>query len=413
MFAGPRPAVPAWRTPRPPTWLTTIGVGNLLATLVLLVASWFLVAEQPGAGGAAVVLVPLAVLPLLAMRRHPAAAPVATAVLTLLTQVVAGPLVTCGVVLPTAMIMAFQLGSGLPSTRQQAVGGLGLLGVALVEVLLDPVLGSVAAAVFVLSLGTTFFAAGLVVRARVRMVLALRRRAIELAEQRDRTAALAVAADRERIGADLNLTVRARVAAIATAAEAAAEATTAGAITAADRGAAGAADGDARRALAEIERLGRETLTQMREVVGVLHDAPTEPPPGLGDLPELVRLAGPAQVRLRFAGPSRRLPPNVELCAYRIVERLLPTVSGRTVAEVSVGFEQDVLRVDVSGDAPGPAEGPGVDARHAAALAAALTAARTRAQVVGGRLVTTAGPRRHRVEVVLPIPGPAASVVSS
>lgn len=403
------------RRPIPPAWLSVIGIGNLTATLVLLVASWFLIAEQPEAGRTSLVLVPLAVLPLLAMRRHPAAAPVATAVITLLTQIVAGPLITCGVVLPTAMIMAFQLGSGLPSTRQQAVGGLGLLGVGLVEVLLDPVLGSVAAAVFVLSLGTTFFAAGLVVRSRVRMVLALRRRAIELAEQRDRTAALAVAADRERIGADLNLTVRARIAAIAATARAVTAAQSATPTATATAGAADAvaeAEAEAQRSLAEIERLGRETLAQMRAVVGVLHDAPTEPPPGLDDLPELVRRAGPAQVRLRFAGQSRRLPPNVELCAYRIVERLLPAVSGRTVAEVSVGFESDVLRVDVSGDASGPAAGPGVDAQHTAALSAALTAARTRAQAVGGRLVTTAGPRRRRVEVRLPIPVPASAVPS-
>ena len=178
-----------------------------------------LVAEQPTRGGAwAYVIVVLAVLPLLAMRRHPVAAPVAVAALTLIAQLTVGPMVTCGVVLPVIFVMTFQLGSRLLTTIQLTVGGLGVIATALIELLLDPALGTVDAAIFIFGLATAFFIGGLLIRSRVRMTEALRRRTMELAEQRDRTAALAVEADRERVGADLEVAIRSRVAGIAVAA---------------------------------------------------------------------------------------------------------------------------------------------------------------------------------------------------
>ncbi len=152
------------------------------------------------------------------MRRHPVAAPVAVAVLTLIAQLTVGPLVTCGVVLPVIFVMTFQLGSRLLTTIQLTVGGLGVIATALIELLLDPALGTVDAAIFIFGLATAFFIGGLLIRSRVRMTEALRRRTMELAEQRDRTAALAVEADRERVGADLEVAIRSRVAGIAVAA---------------------------------------------------------------------------------------------------------------------------------------------------------------------------------------------------
>ncbi len=379
------------RRPTPPAWLEPVGVGNLLATAVLVAAAFPLVAGQP-ADPIAYLLVPAIVLPLLAMRRHPSAAPVAVAIGTLLTQLVAGPIVTCGVVVPTTLIMSFQLGSRMVPTRQLGIGGLGLIAVGLVEVLLDPVLRTPDAAVFVFGLGSTLFMAGLVVRSRVRMAQALRRRTSELAEQRDRTAELAVATDRERIGADLDVTVRARVAEIAR-------------IAAAGRSAAAApspADRDTARAiLVEIERRGRDLLAEMRAVVGTMRDAPTIPPPDLGDLADLLG----KDARLRFLGEPRSLPPNVELCAYRIVERLLTVIGSRdrVPVVVTVRFEPDALCLDVLGATPLDRAAP-----DEAAAMAALSAARTRAQVLGGRLAATAqAHHRPRVEVVLPVPARA------
>lgn len=385
------PTRSARHLPAAPSWLRRIGIGNLLATILFTVAAIWLVAEQPTRDDWwAYVIVVLAVLPLLAMRRHPVAAPVAVAVLTLLSQLTVGPVVTCGVVLPVIFVMTFQLGSRLLTTVQLTVGGLGVIATALIELLLDPALGTVDAAIFIFGLATAFFIGGLLIRSRARMTEALRRRTTELAEQRDRTAALAVAADRERVGPDLELAIRSRVAEIAVAAGYA-------------RGQVGEPHGAAltRTALAEIEDLGRQTLTDMREVVGNLRDPPTEPPPGVSDLAALLSRATGADARLRLEGDVRSLSPNVELCTYRIVEQLLATLTDDPHARVAVGlhFAPEALRIDIAGPVRAE-ETPDVSAH----VSAALTAARTRAEVVGGRLESAIALGRRRVEVVLPVP---------
>ena len=374
-----------------PTWLGRIGIGNLLATIVFTGAAFWLVASQPTIGGGwAYVIVVLAVLPLLAMRRHPVAAPVVVAAATLIAQLTIGPLVTCGVVLPVLFVMTFQLGSRLLTTIQLTAGGLAVLATALIELLLDPALGTVDAAIFVLGLATAFFIGGLLIRSRIRMTDALRRRTMELADQRDRTAALAVEADRERVGADLEVAIRSRVAGIAAAA-----------------GLARAHVGDphgaslTRTALTEIEEQGRQTLSDMRAVVGTLRDAPTDPPPGIDDLSALLRRATGADARLQLAGDVRSLSPNVELSAYRIVEQLLATLTDdpRARVAISLRFAPESLRIEVAG--PQRAEDTPDITAH---VSAALTAARTRAEVVGGRLEAALELGRRRVQVVLPVP---------
>jgi len=85
---------------------------------------------------------------------------------------------------------------------------------------------------------------------------------MEPAEQRDRTAALAVAADRERVSADLEVAIvrgwqGGRVRPWA--------------------GRRSPQPTMIRTVLAEIEERGRQTLTDMRTVVRTLRDAPTDP----------------------------------------------------------------------------------------------------------------------------------------
>ena len=164
-----RPTRAARQLPAAPGWLRRIGIGNLLATVVFTVGAFALVAEQqPTRGGDwAYVIVVLAVLPLLAMRRHPVAAPVTVAAMTLVAQLTVGPIVTCGVVLPTIFVMTFQLGSRLVTTIQLTLGGLGVIATVLIELLLDPALGTVDAAIFVFGLATAFFIGGLLIRSRV------------------------------------------------------------------------------------------------------------------------------------------------------------------------------------------------------------------------------------------------------
>jgi hypothetical protein len=91
----------------------------------------------------------------------------------------------------------------------------------------------------------------------------------------------------------------------------------------------------------------------------------------------------------------------VELCAYRIVEQLLVTLSDlpRAQVDVVVRFDVGTLRITMGGP---PAE-MGTPER-AAVVAAALDAARARAAVVGGQLVTSSPHGWRNIDVVLPVP---------
>lgn len=378
-----------------------VGAGNLTLVLLLGMAGVLLVRDPANDGGpVALALVQLSIWPLLAMRSAPVLAPTAVALGALLTQLVIGPIVTCGVVLPVLFAMVFQVSSRALSAARTTWALLAICAGLTVQVLMDPQLGA-GAALFVPAVGTGFFCAGLLLRSRERMVGSLRQRTQQLGEQRERTARLAVEADRARIGADLDLSVRSHLRSIAEAA-------------AAGRAGVGAGTPEsalaARRALVEVELRGRETLVDMREVVGALRDAPTQPPPGMADLPGLVDRATGGGAHLLVEGAARRLSSHLELCAYRIVEQLLSAVDHepRARVEVVVRFEPETLTITVS-EAP-VAE---VDATSASSRRAAVEAASARAQVAGGRLYTSRPDGRRGFAVVLPVPVPASSSSSS
>ena len=123
------------------------------------------------------------------------------------------------------------------------------------------------------------------------MVNALRARNDELREQRDRTARLAVAADRARVARSLDAAIGKRVGRLASDAAAAQEMV-------------GTEDGAARASLAAIETEGRQTLSEMREIVGTLRDEqPLAPVPSLGDLDARASVRRP---RARGAHPRGR-----------------------------------------------------------------------------------------------------------
>jgi signal transduction histidine kinase len=88
---------------------------------------------------------------------------------------------------------------------------------------------------------------------------------------------------------------------------------------------------EARSRLASTEQTARQTLTEMRRLLGLLDeandDATLTPQPGLGQLDELVeatRLAG-AEVTVQVTG-NLRLPPGLDLTAYRVLQECLTNV---------------------------------------------------------------------------------------
>ncbi len=170
--------------------------------------------------------------------------------------------------------------------------------------------------------------------------------------------------------------------------------------------------------LTTIGGTGREALRQMRDLLGVLREnptvatkPPTEPQPGLHDLPRLIGATADAglPVHAQVPGPPgiADVPQATGLVAYRVVQESLTNVfkhAGR-VDRVEVAVERigDRLRIEISDDGRGPAPGSGpVQSGHG------LAGMRERVALLGGRLV--AGPRPgggFRTVATLPVPHPA------
>jgi signal transduction histidine kinase len=166
------------------------------------------------------------------------------------------------------------------------------------------------------------------------------------------------------------------------------------------------------QALIAIKQSSRETLRELRATLSVLRrdgEAPTAPVPGLDRLGDLVTAAGRCGVTIRteLAG-DRRLPAEVGLAAYRIVQEALTNVTrhaSATAAVVRVRLEHDEVLVEVEDDGTGTPGAPGNG----------ILGMRERARALGGSLTTgpgTDGGFRVRARLPLrrgPVPagGPA------
>ena len=118
-----------------------------------------------------------------------------------------------------------------------------------------------------------------------------------------------------------------------------------------------------REPLQVIERSGREALTEMRRLLGVLRDEdaerPLTPQPGVEDVDALIgsaRTAGLA-VGLAVSGTPRRLPAGLALTVYRIVQESLTNAARHAAGSrvgVSLRYEPDALDVAVVDDGGAP-----------------------------------------------------------
>ncbi|MBS2547146.1 sensor histidine kinase [Catenulispora sp. NL8] len=127
---------------------------------------------------------------------------------------------------------------------------------------------------------------------------------------------------------------------------------------------------DARAALQVIETTGRETLEELRRMLGVLRDdteqAGLAPAPSLADLPRLAEQTGRAGLRIELTvtGQARPLPAGLEAAAYRIVQEALTNVvkhAAAASARICVDYHPDELVLTITDDGsarPDPATEP-------------------------------------------------------
>ena len=191
--------------------------------------------------------------------------------------------------------------------------------------------------------------AGRALRSRVLLQAELREKAERAELERAERARGAVEDERGRIAAELQALVANGLSAMVVQAE-----TVPRTIDSGDLAGAGAA-------LAAVEETGRDALTEMRRLLGVLrrdHDGlELAPQPGLARLETLVernRDRG-LDVSLRVEGNRRPLTTGVDLTAYRVVEDALDAATEAEAgsAEVLLRYEADELKLQVGDDREG------------------------------------------------------------
>lgn len=164
----------------------------------------------------------------------------------------------------------------------------------------------------------------------------------------------------------------------------------------------------ARQAMAAVEQAGRQTLDELRHLLGVLRPEPERngvgPQPALADLPRLIEQVRTAGLEVRITDEVRTpLPTRVQLSVYRIVQEALTNVLKHggpgAYADVYLRHEGSDLTIEVvdhAGGGPARPQTPG----HG------IIGMRERATLLGGSLETGPCPEGgFRVVARLPVEG--------
>ncbi|MFD7489070.1 sensor histidine kinase [Streptomyces mirabilis] len=243
----------------------------------------------------------------------------------------------------------------------------------------------------------------LLARARHRYRRVLEDRGWLLEREREAAARTAVAAERARIARELHDIVSHKVSLMVVSASAAREVLV-------------TLPGEAETALRAVEGAGRDAMTELRHLLGLLAPSPDgddderaerygegdlsglAPQPSLSRLSTLVdRIAfAGLPVEVRISGEPRPLPPGIDVTAYRIVQEALTNAlkygeGGR--AAVTVRYADHSLRVEVlnsgpsvlSADRASRDAGPGARERRDDGAGRGLIGLRERVAVYGGR----------------------------
>ncbi|HSN12439.1 MAG TPA: histidine kinase [Propionibacteriaceae bacterium] len=293
------------------------------------------------------------------------------------------------------LVMVYSVGAYTRGRGAWAAGAVFCVGLLadLPSVLAGKPLGDVAGPDFFLVVAFTF---GIISSGLRRQAEEHERRALRAELEREEAAERAAAEERARIARELHDVISHDVSLMV--------------LQASVERQVGRADDSAQKTLASIEATGREALSELRRMLGVLRKegdpAPLAPPPGVAQVPDLVASAREAGVPVRLVvdGAPVPVPPGVDIAAYRVVQEGLTNAakhaSGADVT-ATIRYRQAGLDVEVL-DAGGAVSLPSL-----ASGGHGLTGLRERVSLLGG--VFDAGPRPDggfRLRVSLPLEAP-------
>lgn len=363
-----------------------------LSALLLAIGIPITMSSDPDLGAGTwldTALLPTLVVPILLRRRFPLAAAALLPAACVVSAIPTFDQFRIAVAVPAGLLVTYTLGRDVE--RHRAIAGLLLVlcGMAVIgstDVVQRDEGGVVSMIAFSFPLLIVVFGAARLVRSRERLAAVLAEQSVQLERRREETAALAVELERTRLASDLDMATRWRVREIVDLAREGEHAL--------------AADPEeARSAFGRIERMGRESLNELRELLGVLRSderANRSPRPTLAELEALLADArrGGRLVDLEVEGDRRPLPSGVELAAYRAVQHALVAIRGGDGAPASIvlRYLPAHLELEVRGL---PIDGLGADV--------ALVAARERVCAHGGS-VSAEGSREDRRVLTARIP---------
>ncbi|MFD7655961.1 sensor histidine kinase [Actinosynnema sp. NPDC059797] len=258
---------------------------------------------------------------------------------------------------------------------------------------LDPVLASV---LYGLGFNVLFFLSAYVVGetawVSARRQAELEHRAEQLRRSQEQNTRGAIVAERMRIARDLHDVVAHHVSVMGIQAGAARR------VLDTDREL-------ARSALLMVERTARDSVGELRGLLGVLRadpvaeDAPDGELAALDRLPELLDTARSAGLEVAHSthGEPRPVPDGVALSAYRVVQEALTNVvkhAGARRVDVRVRYLDRALEVEIADDGRGAAAVPAPGGEGGRTTGFGLLGMKERVAVHGGRLES--GPRKDR-----------------
>jgi signal transduction histidine kinase len=319
----------------------------------------------------------VAMLTLLARRRFPFGAPAAFWLLGVALSFVDGRLIPFMTsVFLGGMIASFLLGNLRDAV--QARLGLGIAVGSAALVVYNKPSHSAGEIVFIPLLFGVCWLAGFALEARVEQAEAAEVRAGQAERERESAARVAVAEERARIARELHDIVAHSVSVMVL---------QVGAV----RHKLPGELAEEENALRGVEQTGRTALSEMRRLLGAMRregaDAELTPQPSLERLDALaaeVERAG-LPVRLHVEGEPVRLPPAIDLSAYRIVQEALTNAlkhARAAHADVTVRYGSDELQLEVRDDGRGQSATDGYG--HG------LVGIRERVKIYGGEM--SAGP---------------------
>jgi signal transduction histidine kinase len=211
--------------------------------------------------------------------------------------------------------------------------------------------------------GIVVWAVGRAIRSRRTLIEELQHTSAQLAAERADRERLAVAGERSRIARELHAVVAGNVAAMVVQAEAAQR------VLGADRARADATMGT-------VEDTGRQALSEMRRILGVLRHSSDggelEPQPGVDQIYVLIEHARERGqlIELSVDGEPGTLAAGVNLGLYRILEDALRAVRQppETAVGVALRFGEEDLELHLTGRCDGPARWPTEAMRERVAL---------------------------------------------